>query len=45
MCIGNGPSFRGKVEDLLKLIQGPWGSYGNDIQWWIKINDIAINAH
>lgn len=32
VCANSGASFRGKVEDLLKLIEGPWGSYGNDIQ-------------
>ena len=31
-CLGAAAGFRGKVEDLLKAVQGPWGSYGSGIQ-------------
>lgn len=31
-CSGSDLGFKGKVQDLLKLIQGSWGSYGNGVQ-------------
>lgn len=32
ICIGESLSFRSKIESMLNMIQGPWGSYGNMIQ-------------
>jgi hypothetical protein len=31
-CTSSDLGFKGKVQDLLKLLQGPWGSYGSGIQ-------------
>jgi hypothetical protein len=27
-------SFKGKVQNILSMMQGPWGFYGNQVQWW-----------
>lgn len=32
ICNGQSAGFKQKIDDLLNLIQGPWGSYGNDIE-------------
>ena len=29
---GNDLSFKGKVQDLLSLLQGKWGAYGSSVQ-------------
>jgi hypothetical protein len=31
-CSGTDLGFKGKVQDLLKLLQGSWGSYGSGVQ-------------
>jgi len=31
-CNGGDLSFKGKVQNILSMLQGPWGFYGNDIQ-------------
>jgi hypothetical protein len=31
-CLGGAEGFRGKVEELLKVVQGPWGAYGSGVQ-------------
>lgn len=31
-CTGSDLGFKGKIQDLLKLLQGSWGSYGNGVQ-------------
>ena len=32
LCLGDYTDFRQKIDELLKMIQGPWGSYGNNVQ-------------
>lgn len=31
-CTGSDLGFKGKVQDMLKILQGSWGSYGNGVQ-------------
>jgi len=32
ICNGESVDFRQKIDELLNLIQGPWGSYGSSIE-------------
>ena len=31
-CSGTDLSFKGKVQDIMRMLQGQWGSYGNGVQ-------------